>query len=242
MVLPPAGSDRRGVSLVISRLRAKYERGRKKISSSDVRTKKPRPLSCLACNRDPTRDTRYLRQPGPESGKIKKGSPVARYLHGDGLARPPAREHTTFSTLPCRRRKKTSDDMELVDSSGDDTPILITCHECCFHERAELIVDVRALKVTRKIKGSPEHAVFPKKPVTSVPPHSCPSSFFSFSPSIKCPPSPRPHNGRLTIGFRINSSRRKFRILTGAKKRGRPAEKAEALFFTRSNKCFFSGA
>ena len=57
---------------------------------------------------------------------------------------------------------KTCDDVELLDSSGADTPIFIACHDCFLHERAEFIVDVRALAVANKTKAISTMSCLPK--------------------------------------------------------------------------------
>ena len=124
-----------------------------------------RPLPCLACNRPLERDTKYFRLKDPAGGNTKRGTDVVRCLHRDGSSCRPVSAHTA-SVHPCCNCKKTSDEVGLVDSSGDDSPAFITCVSCFYKDRAALIVDVRALLVTGKAKSQAEDVTSPKKPNT----------------------------------------------------------------------------
>lgn len=85
-----------------------------------------RPLPYVACNRDLIPDTSYLRMTDPAGGPSKKGTPVLRYLHADGTTCMPDSTHTA-SVYPCHGCEKPSDEVELFDSSGDDSACFISC-------------------------------------------------------------------------------------------------------------------
>ena len=69
----------------------------------------------------------------------------------------------TASEHPCNGCKNTSVEVSLVDSSGDDTAAFVSCQDCFFVERADLIVDIPAGMVSKKEKAAAENTVSSRK-------------------------------------------------------------------------------
>ena len=64
---------------------------------------------------------------------------------------------------PCNGCNNTSEEVSLVDSSGEDTAAFVSCQDCFFVERADLIVDIPAGMVSKKEKAAAENTVSSRK-------------------------------------------------------------------------------
>ena len=75
--------------------------------------------------------TKCLSARDAAGGKAKRGTDVVRYVHGDGSSCCPV-SALTASEHPCFRCDRTSDEVSLVESMGDKTPLFISGESVVF--------------------------------------------------------------------------------------------------------------